>query len=821
MRAVPTTSRARARRFDAVRAARREPTSSDGGVLPREVRRRAPATSRCRSSATARARCIALGERDCSLQRRNQKVIEETPAPGLSPTTLRAALLRRGGAARRARSSYRSAGTVEFVVRRRRDGVLLPRGQHAPAGRARRHRGGDRRRPRRMDDARRRPASRCPRRRCAPRRAAHSIQVRLYAEDPARDFQPERRRADRGAFPDGVRVETWVERGSEVTPVLRPAARQAHRARRRRARRRARSCSTRSARRASAASRPTSTTCAQIVGDAGVRRRRRSTTRFLDDASATAARDRGARRRHADHRAGLARPPRLLGRRRAAVGADGRAVVPPRPTGWSATRRRRAGLEITLTGPTLRFQQRRRRRADRRRHAARRSTARRCRAGAPSRCPPGRRCALGAVDGAGMPRLPRRARRLRRAASISAAAPPSRSGSSAATRGRALRAGDVLHIARRSRRRAGAAVDAERARSRAHRRTGRSACCTARTARPTSSPTRTSTTFFATDWKVHYNSSRTGVRLIGPKPEWARPDGGEAGLHPSNIHDNAYAIGTHRLHRRHADHPRPRRPEPGRLRLPGDDRRRPSCGRSASSRPATRVRFVAVSLAEARRAAADAQERGDRDAARRAALPRMAPSTAARRRPILARQRGRRGDRPAVVIRQAGDAQPAGRVRPAGARPRAALPRPRADAGARGARAARHHRPHARHPLAAGPLRRSRALPRETLLAAARASRRRAARDRRHRGRRRASCTCRCPGTIRRRASRSRSTCSRCAPTRPGARATSSSSAASTASTRSRTCSASSSTPATWCWASATSTWARRWRRRSIRATGW
>jgi len=43
---------------------------------------------------------------------------------------------------------------------------------------------------------------------------------------------------------------------------------------------------------------------------------------------------------------------------------------------------------------------------------------------------------------------------------------------------------------------------------------------------------------------VHYNSSRTGVRLIGPKPRWAREDGGEAGLHPSNIHDNAYAIGA-------------------------------------------------------------------------------------------------------------------------------------------------------------------------------------------------------------------------------------------------------------------------------------
>ena len=49
---------------------------------------------------------------------------------------------------------------------------------------------------------------------------------------------------------------------------------------------------------------------------------------------------------------------------------------------------------------------------------------------------------------------------------------------------------------------------------------------------------------FSTAWKVHYQSDRTGVRLVGPKPKWARPDGGEAGLHPSNIHDNAYAVGT-------------------------------------------------------------------------------------------------------------------------------------------------------------------------------------------------------------------------------------------------------------------------------------
>jgi urea carboxylase len=51
-------------------------------------------------------------------------------------------------------------------------------------------------------------------------------------------------------------------------------------------------------------------------------------------------------------------------------------------------------------------------------------------------------------------------------------------------------------------------------------------------------------TLVGTDYTVHFNSDRTGVRLVGPKPQWARTDGGEAGLHPSNIHDNAYCVGT-------------------------------------------------------------------------------------------------------------------------------------------------------------------------------------------------------------------------------------------------------------------------------------
>ncbi|HME49053.1 5-oxoprolinase/urea amidolyase family protein [Mycobacterium sp.] len=51
-------------------------------------------------------------------------------------------------------------------------------------------------------------------------------------------------------------------------------------------------------------------------------------------------------------------------------------------------------------------------------------------------------------------------------------------------------------------------------------------------------------TLIGTDYTVHFNSDRTGIRLEGPKPHWARSDGGEAGLHPSNIHDTAYCVGA-------------------------------------------------------------------------------------------------------------------------------------------------------------------------------------------------------------------------------------------------------------------------------------
>ena len=52
------------------------------------------------------------------------------------------------------------------------------------------------------------------------------------------------------------------------------------------------------------------------------------------------------------------------------------------------------------------------------------------------------------------------------------------------------------------------------------------------------------TEIFAATWKVGAQSDRTGVRLEGPTPTWSRGDGGDAGLHPSNLHDNAYVVGS-------------------------------------------------------------------------------------------------------------------------------------------------------------------------------------------------------------------------------------------------------------------------------------
>lgn len=49
---------------------------------------------------------------------------------------------------------------------------------------------------------------------------------------------------------------------------------------------------------------------------------------------------------------------------------------------------------------------------------------------------------------------------------------------------------------------------------------------------------------YETKWQISHNAARGGIRLVGPKPKWARADGGEGGAHPSNLAEYGYPVGT-------------------------------------------------------------------------------------------------------------------------------------------------------------------------------------------------------------------------------------------------------------------------------------
>ena len=156
-------------------------------------------------------------------------------------------------------------------------------------------------------------------------------------------------------------------------------------------------------------------------------------------------------------------------------------------------------------------------------------------------------------------------------------------------------------------------------------------------------------TLLTTPWKVHYNSSRTGVRLIGPKPTWSRQDGGEAGLHPSNIHDNAYAVGTLDFT---GDMPvilGPDGPSLGGFVCPITIATA-ELWKVGQLKAGDIVRFRSIDLTEARALSA-AQE---------SLVAHLSPSVAAPRagrshETVLFADHGR-GDRPALTVRQDGDA---------------------------------------------------------------------------------------------------------------------------------------------------------------------
>ncbi len=166
-----------------------------------------------------KGKVLALGERDCSLQRRNQKVVEEAPAPNL-PDAVRQSL-RSSAIALGVAISYESAGTVEYVYDVERQqayflevntrlqvehpvteeifGVDLVEWMIRQAA-------GDFNLPAQdslVSDG-------------------HAIEVRLYAENPALDFRPSSGIVTSVNFPKRVRIESWIENGAEVSPYYDP-----------------------------------------------------------------------------------------------------------------------------------------------------------------------------------------------------------------------------------------------------------------------------------------------------------------------------------------------------------------------------------------------------------------------------------------------------------------------------------------------------------------------------------------------------------------------------------------------------------------------
>jgi len=491
---------------------------------------------------------IALCERDCSSQRRHQKVIEETPAPNL-PESIRRQL-REVSKRLAAAVKYRSAGTIEFIydaqaqqfyflevntrlqvehgVTEQIYGIDLVRWMiEVGAGEL--------------------PPLAQLEKRLQPH--GHAIQVRIYAEDPGKNFQPSAGLLSEVRFPDAngpgvtdtekgqLRIDHWIETGIEVSPFFDPML--------------AKIIVWRDTRGAAITALDTALADSIVYGvetnsdycrailRSEVFTRGEMHTRYLNQfayrspridvlraGTLTTVQDFPARRGYWD------------------VG-----VPPSGPfDDWSFRLGNRlldndetaAGIEITLNGPQLQF----------------RSATQIVLAGATLDAqlngqaiefwrvidvPADAIINIGKINSGGA-----RAYLLIKGGvqcpDYLGAKSTFTLGQFGGHNGRALRVGDVLHMTSLSESVRARALPVELMPT--MQREWRIGVMYGPHGAPDFFTPDDIAKFFDAEWEVHYNSSRTGVRLIGPKPTWARNDGGEAGMHPSNIHDNAYAIGA-------------------------------------------------------------------------------------------------------------------------------------------------------------------------------------------------------------------------------------------------------------------------------------
>jgi len=478
---------------------------------------------------------LALGDRDCSLQRRNQKVVEEAPAPGLAEATRRG--LHDAAVALGRAVAYESAGTVEFVYDVARDlayflevntrlqvehpvteavyGVDLVEWMVRQAARE---------------------LTLPPPEALSPQGCA--IEARLYAEDPARDFRPQSGRLTQVTLPEDVRVDGWIETGVEVTPHYDPLLAKL------------------------IVHAPTRAAAVESLGRAlnetevwGLETNRAFLAAIVADAAFRAGAATTATLRTIDHRPAIVEvlAPGAQSSLQDWPGRLGYWEVGVPPSGPMDSRSHRlincvvgntedaATLECTLAGPTLRFH----------------CDATFALGGAameahldddpvpywrPVAARAGQVLTLGRVRGPGQRTYLAVSNGFDAPLYLGSRATFALGGFGGHATG-ALRAGDVLRLRRND---ADAApyseLSAELLPELTHE--WEIGVVYGPHGAPDFFTEADIDVLFSSAYEVHFNSARSGVRLIGPRPQWARRDGGEAGLHPSNIHDTAYAIGS-------------------------------------------------------------------------------------------------------------------------------------------------------------------------------------------------------------------------------------------------------------------------------------
>ena len=474
-----------------------------------------------------------LGDRDCSLQRRHQKVVEEAPAPGL-PAAVRT-WIHQASAELAASVQYRSAGTVEYVYDVAREEAYFLEvntrlqvehpvteqvfGVDLVAWMLRLAQGDSP-----LDDVRQAQP---------PEARGHSVEARIYAEDPSRNHQPSAGLLTRVEFAPNVRVDTWVAAGTEVSASYDPML--------------AKVIATGTDRPAAIATLLTALTATHIDGietNLPLLRAALAEESFVHAEHTTATL---AELDVPDARIDVLRAGTMTtvqdwpGR----LGAWQVGVPPSGPMDDRSFRQGNLalgnpegtpGLECTVEGPALRFA----------------NTTTVCVTGAPApitvdgepvaqwvpiEVPAGAILDIGVASGPGL----RSYLLIRGGLDVPlylGSASTFTLGGFGGHGGRALLLGDVL--------RQGHAPQQTPilAQAPAFTTTWELGVTEGPHAAPEFFTRADIDEFYAASWSVHFNSARTGVRLVGPKPRWARPDGGEAGLHPSNIHDTPYSIGA-------------------------------------------------------------------------------------------------------------------------------------------------------------------------------------------------------------------------------------------------------------------------------------